>query len=379
MKLDWKFLLLVLIFILNFLIFSNTPLLESVEKLDADKVFYTEQMQKLLNNEETELRFPTYRVLSPWLSIWVSNLSGLSYEDSMIFLSMLFGIITLYFLHYYFYDILLSMYGGYHEIEPKRKLLTSLYVFSPVIIQFSTTYFVDILAILLGLLTIYFLHKGRYLAMIITFVLGVANKETALCYPIVWIAYLIFIKRDELTEDFVVILLAWFVGFVYYRLQYVYWFSTKSDLITNMPATMSLLDNVMLHFTDFWGQLGSFLIKGIPLLIMSFVFAYGLFILLLIPAYKKIWERDKVSIIISHILMLGVLLIWSLQTIAPKFVFYLTSPIFIVLIVQYAYEYYEDKLSKVVIAGYVVSVILLVLYIFMHNITWFYSLLGIGG
>jgi len=342
-----------------------TPMLQSIEKLDADKPFYTQQIQDLILGKETELQYDKYRFFGPALSISIAALFHTSYYYGMIIVSLLAGIATIWFLYNNFYQITIKRKK---DIELHRTILCSLYGTSAAVLQFAGTYFVDSLALFFAFVMIYCLAKRDYGLLLLAFVGAISIKETALCYIIILVAYMILEMEADI-YDMIKLAAVFLGGCAFYVLQYVVGYNAHKHLILNNVVP----SGVMLHFQNMLNEFGMFFSHRVLLLLLSILFAYGLFFLLLCYAYDK--YKPWWKLFICHSLMWGLVIGWSLETTAPKFVLYLTAPISYVLIAKYA----SDKFSwGLVLMNLLLTVVLLVVYIISHNTSLFYSLLEIG-
>lgn len=379
--------LLVIYFVLCLGCLLTPGLIQSIEKTDIDKPFYTGQMQSLILGKETIFMHPSYRILSPAISIGISSMLGTSYTGSMIILSYFSGIFTILFLWFFFYKITLSNNPTEEEAHNKRLLITGLYISSASIIMFATTYYIDTLATLFAFMLIYFTHKTlkddlRYaVPLAVTLLYSVANKETSLSYIIILVAYAIYLNKHKWIFYFSLV-----PGIIWYYVQYTVLYGSVKHLIipsrfTEYMATYngSFLGTVLVHFVTLKDNLILFFSHRIPLLIFSIIFTFGVSLLFLIPTYIKLWkETPKLRLVISHLLIAGISFLWFVETMAPKFVYYLWAPLLYIIITNHTYPYYKSKVWLLIIINLILCVLFLVVYVLTHQAASWESFFEIG-
>jgi hypothetical protein len=386
----------------------------AVEQSDADKPIYVEQLPKLISGEPTALNFPVYRIFSASIGLFISSISGLDLEHSLIFLNLAFGILTLFFIVFYFSKLIKTEHRTLN-------LLTTLFmgivfIYSLPVMLLSITYFVDLVSYFFSFVIFYFAIKifrkptklfwVNCFVLIIALILSIMNKEHTLFYlPVIGMyyakSYNFNIKKILTDKRIIVFLIIALLAVSFYFFQYQYLFSSKKELITNYNELQDVygigasessksyvhvklvLDQIMLKVPPklnpnylFW-------------MVISLISTFGVFWIFILGYLKNLIISKNIHIIkkISSVTFFSFLIFMALASaiiinLGFKYQYYILAPYFTYLAAkgfsQFIKKKYKQKnISRfklslfIIIISCVVNLLLVFTYIVMHNLPIF--------
>jgi hypothetical protein len=319
--------MIIIILYLSITIFflRYTPLLSAIEHKDFDKPFYTAQLQSIILGEKSELMYGDFRILSPLLSILLSEILGIDHTRSMFMLTLFSGMVSI---------IILWLYV---KKNVQKNILLMLYIFSPPIMVYSITYFIEVgtylfIFLIFILMKSYFTEKSdkkTFFILLSGIILGILNKEMVFLFTIFMSGFLILFHPKKIRDKKWKLTALIIIGALVVLMNYVLLFQFLKPNVIN---AYQFSEPITYRIHGMWNNIISLLTPanlGYNFIeyARSISFSFGAFWLLIIYSFFRMSELHKWET--TYFFAIG-LLMFIIMFPAPKYFFAVTFPYFLI-------------------------------------------------